>query len=273
MYPTDPSTHPLFTDEPILYSYRSIWISDIHLGTYGSKAARLVHFLAHSNTEYLYLVGDIFDDWQLKHRWYWPQSHHDLIQKIYHYACNGTKVVFLSGNHDTHITHNTQVHAQIHPPFSSIDILSEIVHVTADGRRFLVIHGHQFDIISTHVQWLSRLGDQIYTRLLRISYTFNVLRRKVGLTSWSLSAYLKHQVKRMVCFISNYKTSLMTEARRRQVDGVICGHNHYAEIYDMEGILYCNDGDWVESCTALVEHQNGELQIINWTHIPEWKKG
>ena len=270
MYQADSFNYTLFTDDSTLYSYRSIWISDIHLGSYGSKAASLVHFLAHSNTEYLYLVGDIFDEWKLKHRWYWPQSHNDLIKGIYRYACNGTKVIFLSGNHDTHI--NTPVRNQIHPHFNNIEVLSETVHITADGRRFLVIHGHQFDIISTHVKWLARGGDHIYGVLLRISHGFNVLRRKMGFTSWSLSAYLKHQVKRVVCLISNYKTTLMAEARRRQVDGVICGHIHYAEIYDMEGILYCNDGDWVESCTALVEHQTGELQIINWVDISNWKK-
>jgi UDP-2,3-diacylglucosamine pyrophosphatase LpxH len=237
---------------------RSIWISDIHLGTRGCQADLLLDFLRCHESEYLYLVGDIVDGWRLKRSWYWPQSHNDVVQKLLRRARKGTKVYYIPGNHDENFRDFFGM------LFGGITILQDAVHTTADGRRFLVIHGDQFDVVVRYAKWLAHLGDKAYTGLLTANTWFNHVRRKLGFTYWSLSAYLKHRVKNAVEYIGDYEKALADEARRREVDGVICGHIHSAEIRPMEGVLYCNDGDWVESCTALVELASGELQIVDW---------
>ena len=242
-------------------SYRSIWISDVHLGTRGSKAEYLLDFLKYSDSEYLYLVGDIVDGWRLKRNWYWPQSHNDVIQKILRRARKGVNVYYIPGNQDE--TAREYIGIQ----FGGVTVVNEIVHQTADGRRFLVIHGDQFDAVVKYAKWLALIGDHAYVMLLYLNTWLNFVRRKLGFTYWSIAAYLKHRAKSAVEYIGNYETALAEEARRREVDGVICGHIHTAEIRNMEGILYCNDGDWVESCTALVEHATGELEIINWAEV------
>lgn len=238
--------------------YRSIWISDVHLGTRGCKAEFLLDFLKNSESDYLYLVGDIVDGWRLKKSWYWPQAHNDVVQKLLRRARKGTRVVYIPGNHDEGFRD------YIGLQFGGVTIAEDAVHVTADGRRFLVIHGDQFDAVVKYAKWLAHVGDTVYMVLLVFNTWLNFIRRRLGFTYWSLSAYLKHKAKSAVEFIGSYERALADEARRRDVDGVICGHIHTAEMRDMDGILYVNDGDWVESCTALVEHHTGELEIIHW---------
>jgi UDP-2,3-diacylglucosamine pyrophosphatase LpxH len=237
---------------------RSIWISDIHLGTRGCQAELLLDFLRCHESEYLYLVGDIVDGWQLRKSWYWPQAHNDVVQKLLRRSRKGAKVFYIPGNHDESFRDFFGM------LFGGITVLEDAIHTTADGRRFLVIHGDQFDAVVKYAKWLAHVGDSAYTGLLSLNTWFNHVRRKLGFTYWSLSAYLKHRVKNAVEYIGDYEKALADEARRREVDGVICGHIHSAEIRPMEGVLYCNDGDWVESCTALVELESGELQIVDW---------
>ncbi len=239
-------------------TYRTIWISDVHLGMEGSKADDLLEFLKQSESEFLYLVGDIVDGWRLKRRWYWPQSHNDVIQKVLRKARKGTKVWYIPGNHDE------AARDYIGTEFGGVTVVDDVIHETADGRRLLVIHGDRFDAVVKYAKWIARVGDHVYVMLLRLNTGLNFVRRRLGLDYWSLSAYLKHKAKSAVVYVGNYEKTLSDEARRRGVDGVVCGHIHTAEMSNMEGILYCNDGDWVESCTALVEHSSGELEIIYW---------
>jgi UDP-2,3-diacylglucosamine pyrophosphatase LpxH len=238
--------------------YRTIWLSDIHLGTRGCKADFLLDFLKHNESEYLYLVGDIVDGWRLKRSWYWAQNHNDVVQKLLRKARKGTKVFYIPGNHDEALRDYTQMQ------FGGVMVHDEIIHATADGRRFLVLHGDQFDGVVHSAKWLALLGDKAYDVSITINHFFNLFRRKLGYPYWSLSAYLKHKVKNAVNSVTTFEQTLADEARRRGVDGVICGHIHKAEIRPIGDILYCNDGDWVESCTALVENWSGQLSIVHW---------
>ncbi|OYQ33782.1 UDP-2,3-diacylglucosamine hydrolase [Niveispirillum lacus] len=241
--------------------YRAIWLSDIHLGTRGCQAEMLLDFLKHTESDVLYLVGDIVDGWRLKKGWYWPQAHNDVVQKILRRARKGAQVFMIPGNHDE------AFRDYIGLQFGGVTILEDTIHTAADGKRYLVIHGDQFDAVVRYAKWLAFVGDTAYTFLLWLNTLLNKARRKLGFPYWSLSAYLKHKTKKAVEFIGDYETALTDEARRRQVDGVICGHIHHAEIRDMDGVLYVNDGDWVESCTALVEHSDGRLEILRWADI------
>lgn len=238
--------------------YRSIWISDVHLGTRGCKADFLLDFLKHTESEYLYLVGDIVDGWRLRRSWYWPQAHNDVVQKILRKARKGTDVVFVPGNHDEFARGYTEHN------FGDIKVVAQAIHTTADGRRLLVLHGDAFDGVVKYAKWLAHLGDWAYTLALSANHWFNLVRRRLGYSYWSLSAYLKHKVKNAVQFIDDYEQTIVEEARRQGVDGVVCGHIHHAELRQVDGILYANDGDWVESCTALVEHMDGRLEIVHW---------
>lgn len=241
--------------------FRAIFISDVHLGTPGSQAGHLLDFLRHTESDELYLVGDIIDGWQLKRRWYWHQSHNDVIQKVLRKARKGTKVTYVAGNHDEAMRHFLGL------AFGGIDIRDEAVHVTADGRRLLVTHGDLFDAVVQGAKWLAHVGDAAYMFTLKLNQWFNHLRARLGLPYWSLAQFLKHRVKNAVSYIGDFESALANEARRRRFDGVVCGHIHKAEIRDIGGILYCNDGDWVESLTALVELESGELRIIDWKSI------
>ncbi len=245
-------------NRPHTRHFRTIWISDVHLGTHGCKADFLLSFLKYHELEYLYLVGDIVDGWALKRSWYWKQSHNDVIQKVLRKARKGTRVVYIPGNHDEALRDFTGHH------FGGVAVEREVIHTAADGKRYLVFHGDEFDGIMHYAKWIAYLGDYAYALALRINHWFNLVRRRLGLPYWSLSAYLKHKVKNAVEFISGFEKLVAHEARRRKVDGVICGHIHHAEIRDIDGVTYCNDGDWVESCTALAEDQTGELHIIHW---------
>lgn len=238
--------------------YRTIWISDIHLGTRGCKADFLLDFLRHTESDKLYLVGDIVDGWRLKRSWFWLQSHNDVIQKVLRKARKGTEIIFIPGNHDEFLRQYLDVRV------GGIRLMREDIHTTADGRRLLVLHGDEFDGVVRYARWLAFLGDWAYTVALALNHWVNLGRRRLGLPYWSLSAYLKQRVKNAVEYIGRFERAVAEEAHRRGVQGVVCGHIHHAEIRHIGDVLYCNDGDWVESCTALVEHADGRLEIINW---------
>jgi UDP-2,3-diacylglucosamine pyrophosphatase LpxH len=242
-----------------LSRYRAIWISDIHLGTRGCKAEFLLDFLKHNESDYLYLVGDIIDGWRLKRSWYWDQSHNDVIQKVLRKARKGTKVIYIPGNHDE------ALRDYIGLVLGGITVLGEHVHETADGRKLLILHGDQFDGVVKYARWLALLGDWAYGVTLRLNHLVAHMRRRFGYPYWSLSAYLKSRVKNAVQYVSSFEDAVAEEARKRGVDGVICGHIHKPEMRMMQGVLYCNDGDWVESCSALVEGADGKLEILYWT--------
>jgi UDP-2,3-diacylglucosamine pyrophosphatase LpxH len=245
------------TSPPAL-RYRSIWISDVHLGTRGSQARLLLDFLKSTESKYLYLVGDIIDGWRMRRSWYWSQDHNDVIQKLLRKARKGTRLIYVPGNHDENFR-DFAGHR-----FGNVAVMREAVHRMADGRRFLVVHGDEFDGVVLYAKWLAFVGDNAYELALVLNKWFNRIRRALGFPYWSLSAYLKHSVKNAVQYISNFENAVVAYARERGVDGVVCGHIHTAEIRDFGGITYCNDGDWVESASALVEHMDGRLEIIHW---------
>ena len=237
---------------------RTIWLSDIHLGTAGCKAEYLLDFLRHHDCETLYLVGDIVDGWQLRKGWYWPRSHNDVVQKLLRKARKGTRVVFVPGNHDEFARQFVGL------AFGDIEVAEEAEHLTADGRRLWIVHGDRFDAVIQRARWLAFVGDSLYTFTLVLNHWFNRLRSRLGFGYWSLSQYLKHRVKNAVSFISDFERALADEARRLGFDGVVCGHIHKAEMRDIDGVLYCNDGDWVESLSALVENHDGRLELVYW---------
>ena len=239
--------------------YRSVWISDLHLGTPGCQAAALLGFLKHVDSENLFLVGDIIDGWQLRRSWYWPQAHNDVVQKLLRKARKGTRVVFIPGNHDEF------ARRYLGHDFGGIEVAEDWIHETADGRRLWIVHGDLFDGVIQCAKWLAHVGDSLYELTLRLNRHLNSWRARLGLPYWSLSKYLKFKVKRAVSFIGDYEVAVAREARRRGAHGVVCGHIHHAELREIDGITYANDGDWVESLTALVEHADGKLEIIDWS--------
>lgn len=248
--------------------YRTVWISDLHLGARGCRAEALSLFLKHIRCDRLYLVGDIIDLWRLKSRWYWPELHNDVLRRILNHARHGTQVILIPGNHDDAAR---QFH---HQEFGGVRLLPYAVHVTADGRRLLVTHGDQFDLVVQHQRWLSKLGALGYELLVTVNRYYNAVRLKMGKPYWSMSQAIKGKVKRACTFISRFEEHLIREARRRGMQGVVCGHIHKAELreqkVDGELIEYFNCGDWVESCTALAEHHDGTLQIIEGLHWNQW---
>ena len=257
----DHTSLPLIDEAPASLRVRSVWISDLHLGTPGCQAAALLDFLRDVECENLYLVGDIIDGWQLKRSWYWPQAHNDVVQKILRKARKGTRVVFVPGNHDEfarkYVQHN----------FGGVEVLEDCIHTTADGRRLWVTHGDLFDGVIQCARWLAIVGDMAYEFTLKLNRHLNRVRARMGLPYWSLSKYLKHRVKRAVSFIGDFEGAVAKETRKRGLDGVVCGHIHHAEMRTIQGVLYCNDGDWVESLTALVEHHDGSLHIVDRSQV------
>jgi UDP-2,3-diacylglucosamine pyrophosphatase LpxH len=253
--------------EPQPSHYRAIWISDIHLGTKGCKADFLLDFLKHNESEQLYLVGDIIDGWQMRRNWYWNQSHNDVVQKVLRKARKGTQVTYVAGNHDEALRDFLGM------SFGDIQIVNEARHTMRDGRVLWVTHGDLFDGVIQHAKWLAYLGDSAYTVVLNLNDHYNRLRHRLGLSYWSLSQYLKHKVKNAVSYITAFEEALTQEARRRGYDGVVCGHIHRPEIREIDGILYCNDGDWVESLSALVETHAGELKLVHWPYRAKKQKG
>jgi len=238
---------------------RTVWISDLHLGTPGCQAEALLDFLREVECETLYLVGDIIDGWQLRRSWYWPQAHNDVVQKLLRKARKGTRVIFVPGNHDEfarrYVQHN----------FGGVDVMEECMHVTADGRQLWITHGDLFDGVIQCARWLACVGDVAYEFTLKVNRHFNRLRARLGLPYWSLSRYLKLKVKRAVSYVGDFEVAVAREARKRGAQGVVCGHIHHAEMREIDGVLYCNDGDWVESLTALVEHHDGQLEILDYS--------
>ena len=250
---------PPIQPQPRPQHHRTIWISDVHLGTRGCKADLLLDFLRHNESDMLYLVGDIVDGWRLKRAWFWRPSHNEVIDEILRKARAGTRVIYVPGNHDE------ALRPYVGHSLAGVEVIGEAIHETADGRRLLVIHGDHFDGVVMYARWLAYLGDWAYATALRLNDIVAAVRRALGMPYWSLSRWLKNQVKNAVEYIARFENAVVREALRRQLDGVVCGHIHKAEIRQMAGILYCNDGDWVESCTALVEDYAGRLQIIAWT--------
>ena len=255
---------PSWFDKPEPKSYqpkmrfRTVWISDVHLGTAGCQADLLTDFLASIECETLYLVGDIVDGWRLRKGWYWPDQHNEVIRRVLKMAHRGTRVVYIPGNHDEMFRDYAGL------SFGGVEVQLEAIHETADGRALLVTHGDAFDGIVLYARWLAFLGDQAYTLLLRANIVLNAVRRRLNMPYWSLSSYLKMRVKNAVQFIGKYEEVVAREAALRGVQGVVCGHIHSAEIRQFGSITYYNDGDWVESCTALTEAKDGSMAIIDW---------
>jgi UDP-2,3-diacylglucosamine pyrophosphatase LpxH len=245
-------------DDTARVPYRAVFISDLHLGTPGCQAAALLDFLKSHPSQYLYLVGDIVDGWQLRRRWYWPQAHNDVVQKLLRAARKGCRVIYVPGNHDEF------AREFIGHQFGGIEVTEEAVHHTADGRALWVIHGDYFDGVIQCAKWLAYLGDNLYEFTLKLNRHLNHLRGRMGLPYWSLSAYLKQKVKKALNYVTDFEVAVAAEARKRGHDGVVCGHIHRAEMREINGTLYCNDGDWVESRTALVEHFDGRLELVHW---------
>ena len=238
--------------------YRTVWISDVHLGTRGCNAAMLIDFLDHVDSEKMYLVGDIFDGWAMKKRFYWPAAHNDIVWRILKRAKRGTEIVYIPGNHDEMFRQFTGLN------FGGVQIRRQAMHETADGRRLLVLHGDEFDAITMSHRWLAHLGDAAYEAMMALNRGLNIVRRAMNLPYWSLSKYAKQKVKNAVSFISKFEEIVAHEASVRRVDGVIAGHIHKAEMREIAGVAYYNDGDWVEGCTALVEHYDGFMEILHW---------
>ena len=238
--------------------FRTVWISDVHLGTRGCNAALLVDFLRSIECETLYLVGDIVDGWRLRKGWYWPDAHNEVIRRVLKMAHRGTRVIFVAGNHDEMLRDYAGL------TFGGVELVLEAIHTTADGRRLLVTHGDSFDGVVLYARWLAFLGDKAYGLLLRANILVNGVRRRFKLPYWSLSSHLKRKVKNAVQYVCNYEEALAREALDRGLDGIVCGHIHCAEIRQIGAITYYNDGDWVESCTALTEDAHGHMAILDW---------
>lgn len=238
---------------------RTVWISDLHLGTPGCRAEDLLEFLRSVDCDTLYLVGDIIDGWQLRRTWFWPQAHNDVVQKILRKARKGTRVVFVPGNHDEFVRKYAE------HTFGGVEVHNDVEHLTADGRRLWVVHGDLFDGVIQRARWLALVGDSAYEFSLRLNRWLNSARARLGLPYWSLSKYLKLKVKRAVSYVCDFEGAVAREARKRGAHGVVCGHIHHAEMREIDGVLYCNDGDWVESLTALAEHADGRLEILDWS--------
>ncbi|OYY90476.1 MAG: UDP-2,3-diacylglucosamine hydrolase [Sphingomonas sp. 28-66-16] len=253
-------SNPAIPERPVneRRQFRTIWISDIHLGTRGCNAEMLIDFLDHVDSETLYLVGDIIDGWRLKKKFYWPSAHNDIVWRLLKRAKRGTKVIYIPGNHD-----------EIFRQFSGLDfggvaIRRKAIHETADGRRLLVLHGDEFDAITLAHTWLAHIGDVAYNGLMALNRWVNAFRRTFNMPYWSLSKHAKAKVKNAVEFISNYEEIVAQAAGARGVDGVVCGHIHTAEFRRIGNVDYYNDGDWVEGCTALVEYADGRMEILHW---------
>jgi UDP-2,3-diacylglucosamine pyrophosphatase LpxH len=240
--------------------YRSIFISDTHLGTRGCRAEFLADFLKSITCEHLYLVGDIIDGWRLRRSWFWDQHHDEVLRLILRHARDGARITYIPGNHDEMMRKYVPLGLEV----AGIKLQMEAEHTTADGKRLLITHGDAFDSVVRHAKLLALLGDWAYTVALGINRYFNKIRIKLGYPYWSLSAWLKQQVKEAVKAIDRFETALADDAHRRGFDGVVCGHIHHAEMRSVNGVMYLNDGDWVESCTALVEHADGKLELIDW---------
>ncbi len=248
---------------PTKPSYRAVFISDTHLGTRGCRSDFLAHFLGSFTTESLYMVGDIVDGWRLRKSWYWDEMHDEVVKLVLRHASNGAKVLYIPGNHDEMFRAWLPLGLEI----GGVKLIGQAEHVTADGKRLLIMHGDEFDSVVRYAKTLAFLGDWAYTAAQNINRWFNAIRRPLGYPYWSLSQWAKRQVKEAVKAIDRFEGALAGEAKRRHFDGVVCGHIHHAEMRQLDGVLYLNTGDWVESCTALVEHHDGRLEIVDWVAV------
>ena len=246
------------SDESPERRFRTLFISDVHLGARGSQADLLLDFLRYHDADTIYLVGDIVDGWQLKRTWYWPQEHNDVVQKLLRKVRKGTRLIYIPGNHDEFLRDYLGTH------FGGIEVVKRAVHQGADGRRYLVVHGDEFDVVVRHARWMAHLGDRAYEAALRLNVYVNFVRRKLGFTYWSLSQWAKLRIKNAVSFIGAFEAVLASEAKRHGADGVICGHIHHAVIGERQHIVYINCGDWVESCTAVTESYDGRFLLLQW---------
>src|SRR5579871_4807900 len=238
--------------------YRTIWISDVHLGTKHAQVGALLEFLKQVECRYLYLVGDLIDGWQLQSKWHWRDDHNVLIQKLLRKSRKETKIIYLTGNHDEFLEQFLNI------SFGSVQLAREVIHTAADGKRYLVLHGHQFDGLTQYNRWLEKLGTKLYDWILDINLHFNRIRRRLGFGYWSVAAYLKYKAKSAVKYVTEFEETMVQVARKHNVQGVICGHIHRAEIRRIGEVAYLNCGDWVESCTALVEDFEGNIQLIKF---------
>jgi len=243
------------------HHYRSIFISDVHLGSKGAKAEFLAEFLKYNHCEKLYLVGDIIDGWRLKKRIFWPQTHTNVIRRILTKSKRGTDVIYVTGNHDEFLRRYSGV------DLGNIVLTDQAEHTTVDGRSLLVVHGDKYDSIVQTQKWLAVIGDWGYETLVILNRHFNRLRRYFGKGYWSLSSFVKQKVKTAVSFISAYEEAVVKDCRDNGFEGVVCGHIHHPEIRDIDGVQYYNCGDWVESCTAIVETESGEMKLLKWVDI------
>jgi UDP-2,3-diacylglucosamine pyrophosphatase LpxH len=242
---------------------RSLFISDVHLGTRGCQAERLIDFLKYHEADTIYLVGDIVDGWALRSHWHWPQTHNDVVQKLLRKARKGSRLIYIPGNHDEFLRDYLGTH------FGGIEVVESTIHTSPDGRRYMVMHGDLFDVVIRHARWLALAGDKAYDAAIALNTVYNNMRRRLGLPYWSLSQWAKLKVKNAVSFIGEFEQTLVAEARRHGADGVICGHIHHASIHDAYGLTYINCGDWVESCTAVAESLDGRIEVITWTGAHE----
>ncbi len=235
--------------------YLAGWISDVHLGTRGAQAEALIAFLRDHEFATLYVVGDLIDVWSLRRGIYWPQSHNDVIQKLLRAARKGTRVIYIPGNHDEFV-------ANYHGEFGGVSVQPKAIHTTADGRRLLILHGHELDSVVQNIKWLAHIGDIGYQILLKLNGPLNLIRRIFGLGYWSLSAFAKRKVKGAVNYVGKFEECIVRFAQTDGVQGVVCGHIHVPVIRDLGAITYYNCGDWVESCSALVEHDDGRIELL-----------
>ncbi len=241
--------------------FRALFVSDVHLGTKGSQAALFADFLRKHDAETIYIVGDLIDGWRLRRGWYWPESHNDVIQCLLKKGRDGTRIIYIPGNHDEFLRDYVPM------AVGGVELMSDTIHIGPDGKRYLVIHGDEFDVVVSHAKWLALLGDWAYVVAMRLNKYVNFFRRRMGFEYWSLSAWAKQKVKNAVNAVGEFETQLTAEAKRLKVDGVICGHIHKADDHTRFGVRYLNSGDWVESCTALIEHADGRFEILRWSQV------
>jgi len=249
--------------DPVHYNVRTLFLSDIHLGTRSCQANLVLDFLKQVEAETIYLVGDIIDGWRLKSGWFWPQSHNDVVQKFLRKVRKGTRVIYVPGNHDEFLRDYIGMN------FGGVDVVMEAKHETADGKSYLILHGDKFDMVVHHARWIAHLGDWAYDFAVAINSVVSFVRRRLGLPYWSLAGWGKRKVKKAVNFISSFEDAVINDARRAEVDGVICGHIHHPTMREIDGFHYINTGDWVDSCSALVEHHDGKLELLDWPSITE----
>lgn len=238
---------------------RSLFLSDIHLGTKACQAEHLLAFLREHPAENVFLIGDIIDFWAMKRSLAWSPAHNTVVQKMLRRARHGERIIFIPGNHDE------ALRAHCGTVFGDIRVEHEWVHETADGKRLLLVHGDEFDQVTRHHKWVAVLGDMAYTLLVKINVWLSFARRCLGLSGyWSLAGYAKRKVKTALQFIFDFEENVTRAARARGLDGVVCGHIHWATIRQIDTLLYVNCGDWVDSCTGIVEHHDGRLELIHW---------